>query len=59
MRSRDPSSQLCDLRSRRLMHGGMFLVGDPGLLVHKGQPPAGKRGACEMVEPRDRAIVEG
>src|SRR6516225_615844 len=28
-----------DLRSRRLMHGGVPRIGDPGLLVHHRKPP--------------------
>jgi len=34
-------------------------VGDPGLLVDEGDAPAAVAIALEMIEPRDRAIVDG
>ena len=47
-----------DFRSRRLMHRGMRSIRDPRLLVDHRQPPAAVTGACEMIEPRHRAIVD-
>src|SRR5690242_13826572 len=47
-----------DLRSRRLMHRPVRDIGDPGLLVDHRQSPDLSVGACEMIEPGHRAIVD-
>src|SRR4051812_33046470 len=46
-------------RARRLMHRGVRGVGDPWLLVDEGNPPAAVAAARKMIEPGDRAIVDG
>src|SRR5438270_10154149 len=48
-----------DFRSGRLMHRGVRGIREPGLLVDEGDTPAAVAGAREMVEPGDRAIVDG
>src|SRR6266478_2107975 len=40
------------------MHRRVPRVRDPGLLVDHGKPPVGATRACEMIEPRHRAIVD-
>src|SRR5882724_5888704 len=40
------------------MHRGVPGVRDPGLLVDHGKPPVALTGACEMIEPRHRTIVD-
>src|SRR5580693_1871378 len=47
-----------DFRSRRLMHRVVRGIRYPRLLVDHRQPPAVMAGACEMIEPRHRAIVD-
>ena len=47
-----------DFRSRRLMHRGVRGVRDPWLLVDHRKPPAAMVAACDMIEPRHRAIVD-
>src|ERR1700730_15479727 len=54
---RDPSTQLGDFGSRRLMHCGVLLVGDPGLLVDERQPLVRLAAGCVVIEPRHRAMV--
>src|SRR5215212_425296 len=49
----------CDFRPRGLMHGIVRGVGDPWLLVDHRHPPAAMTRACEMIEPRHRAVVDG
>src|ERR1700754_1153631 len=46
-------------RPRGLMHRGVRWVGDPGLLVDERDAPAAMAVACKMVEPGDRAVVDG
>src|SRR5918995_192083 len=40
------------------MHRGVRGIRDPRLLVDHGQPPDALARACEMIEPRYRAIVD-
>src|SRR5258706_15075867 len=48
-----------DFRSGRLMHGGLRGIRDPWLLGdHRGSPTL-MAIACEVIEPRHRAIVDG
>src|SRR3954451_7952568 len=55
----------CEFRRRHdlgpggLMHRGVGGVRDPGLLVDEGNPPAAMAGAGQVIQPRDRAIVDG
>src|SRR5579864_7400936 len=49
---------LHDLRSRRLMHRLVRCIRNPWLLVHHRQTPGTVPRACEMIEPRHRAIID-
>src|SRR6266478_773523 len=48
-----------DFRSGRLMHGIMRGIRDPRLLVDHRNAPTLMAVACEVIEPRHRAIVDG
>src|SRR5579864_8258391 len=47
-----------DSRSRGLMHRTVRGIRDPGLLVDHRQAPDAALAACNMIEPRHRAIVD-